>query len=162
MTSSQIPPDAPLSQPHLVADAMMAQQRIRVLVMLVASGAVMAAAWLAHLRFEGTWSFATALAVSWSMVLPEYALNTHATRTGKRNGLTGAQMASVHLSSGVVFIALISVTVLDEAMSLAQGCGLVLMLMAIFLILGPTESKAVPQIQTQANEDHEDGPRLVA
>lgn len=119
-------------------------RRASVLAMLVASGAVMSSAWLMHLRFEATWSFVTALVVSWSMVLPEYALNTHATRTGKRLGLTGAQMASVHLSSGVVFIALISVTVLGERLSIAQLCGLFLMLIAIHLILDPAASQADP------------------
>jgi len=134
--------------------------RARVLVMLVASGAVMSAAWLVHLRFEGTWSFVMALMVSWSMVLPEYALNTHATRTGKRLGLTGAQMASVHLSSGVVFIALISITVLGETLSVAQLCSLVLMLIAIYLILGPDSSERVPGGREDA--DRESRPRVVA
>ena len=127
-------------------------RRAGVLAMLVASGAVMSSAWLMHLRFEATWSFVTALVVSWSMVLPEYALNTHATRTGKRLGLTGAQMASVHLSSGVVFIALISVTVLGERLSIEQLCGLFLMLIAIHLILDPDASERAVEKQSERAE----------
>ena len=33
--------------------------------MLMASAAMMATAWLGHLRFEDEWTFWTALAVSW-------------------------------------------------------------------------------------------------
>ena len=65
-------------------------------VLLLLSSTMMALAWLGHLRFEDTWSFWTALAVSWGLVLPEYALNTAATRWGY-GVYSGAQMASIHL-----------------------------------------------------------------
>lgn len=103
-------------------------------VMLALSAVVMSLAWIGHLRFEKEWSFWMALAASWSLVLPEYALNTAATRWG-HDKYTGAQMASVHLSSGVVCIALVSRFVLGEQFVLSQFIGFTLMILSIMLIL---------------------------
>ncbi len=96
---------------------------------------MMALAWLGHLKFKDTWSFWTALAVSWLIVLPEYLLNVGATRAG--HGLyTGAQMATIHLAGGVVCVAVVSRFVLGEAFGLRQGAGFALLALAIFLIMG--------------------------
>lgn len=103
--------------------------------MLIASSAMMAMAWLGHLRFEGEWSFWTALTVSWLIVLPEYALNTAATRAGYGR-LSGAQMASIHLSSGVICVALVSHIVLDEPLTVRMFLGFATMFVAIILIMG--------------------------
>ncbi len=105
-----------------------------VVAMLMASAAMMSMAWLGHLRFESDWSFWTALAVSWMIVLPEYALNTAATRAGY-GAFSGAQMASVHLSSGVVCVALVSRIVLSEPFTLRMLLGFATMLVAIVLIM---------------------------
>ncbi|MEM6787510.1 MAG: DMT family protein [Myxococcota bacterium] len=104
--------------------------------MLVCSAVMMSLAWLGHLRFEDDWSFWTALAASWSLVLPEYALNTVATRWGY-GYFSGAQMAAVHLSSGVFCVALVSSFVLEEPFTLRQGAGYAVMLIAIALIFSP-------------------------
>ena len=106
-----------------------------VVVMLIASSGMMAMAWLGHLRFEGVWSFWTALVVSWFIVLPEYALNTTATRAGY-GAFSGAQMASIHLSSGVVCVALVSKIVLEEPLTLRMFLGFVTMFVAVLLIMG--------------------------
>ena len=108
--------------------------------MLMASAAMMAMAWLGHLAFEGEWSFWTALIVSWLIVLPEYALNTTATRAGYGT-FSGAQMASIHLSSGVVCVALVSSIVLKEALTLRMLLGLATMFVAILLIMGGPSEK---------------------
>ncbi len=114
-------------------------------VLLILSSVMMALAWLGHLRFEDSWSFWLALGVSWALVLPEYALNTAATRWGY-GVFSGAQMASIHLSSGVVCVALVSHFVLDEVITGRQFLGLGLMLVSISLILSkrpdPEESEA--------------------
>ncbi len=102
--------------------------------LLFLSAVVMALAWLGHLRYEDSWTFWGALVASWSLVLPEYALNTGATRWG-HGRYSGAQMASIHLSSGVVCVALVSHFVLDEVITLRQMAGLALMLVSITLIL---------------------------
>jgi len=107
--------------------------------LLVLSAVTMALAWLGHLRFEDRWSFWVALAVSWALVLPEYALNTAATRWGY-GVFSGAQMASIHLSSGVVCVALVSHFVLGEVITSRQMLGLGLMLVSIFLILSKRPS----------------------
>ena len=111
---------------------------ISVPVMIVASGAFMAVAWLGHLRIKerGFW---VALALSWSIVLPEYILNVAATRYG--HGLyTGAQMGAIHLSAGVVFVSLVSRYVLDEPLNGWQAVGFVLLALGMTLILGARTS----------------------
>ncbi len=95
----------------------------------------MAVAWLGHLRFQEEWSFFTALMVSWLIVLPEYALNTTATRGGYGR-FSGAQMASIHLSSGVICVALVSHFILGETLTLRTLIGFGTMFVAIMLIMG--------------------------
>jgi uncharacterized protein len=112
--------------------------------MLIASSAMMAMAWLGHLRFQEEWSFWTALTVSWLIVLPEYALNTAATRAGY-GSLSGAQMASVHLSGGVVFVALVSLVVLDEPLTPRTLLGFGTMFLAIILIMGGRSDATEPE-----------------
>jgi uncharacterized protein len=51
-------------------------------VLILLSGVFMATAWLAHLRFKDSLGFWSALAISWSLVRPEYALDVFATRLG--------------------------------------------------------------------------------
>ena len=103
--------------------------------MLIASSGMMAMAWLGHLRFEEDWSFWTALGVSWLIVLPEYVLNTAATRAGYR-AFSGAQMACIHLASGVVCVALVSRVVLGEPLTIRMLIGFATMFVAITLIMG--------------------------
>jgi len=102
--------------------------------LILLSGAFMATAWLAHLRFKDSLGFWSALAISWSLVLPEYALNVFATRLGYGT-FTGAQMASIHLCSGVICVALVSRFVLDEALELGQVAGFVLLALGMVLVL---------------------------
>lgn len=108
-------------------------QLLYVPLMLVLAGLLMSFAWIGHLKFK-EWSFWTALAVSWSLVLPEYILNVFATRSGHAT-FTGAQMAAIHLGSGVLCAALISRYYLGEAVSSQQVVGFLLMGVAIVLIL---------------------------
>jgi uncharacterized protein (DUF486 family) len=115
--------------------------------MLIASSAMMAMAWLGHLRFQAEWSFFMALTVSWLIVLPEYALNTAATRAGYGR-LSGAQMASIHLSSGVICVALVSHLVLNEPLTLRMLLGFATMFVAIILIMGKGSS---PTNEEEAN-----------
>ena len=108
---------------------------ILVPILLVLSSTMMAFAWIGHLKWSDTWSFWTALGVSWSIVLPEYILNVSATRMGE--GIySGAQMAAFHLCSGVVCVAFISRFFLQEPMSMRQMLGFGLMCIAIILITG--------------------------
>ena len=107
---------------------------VSVSVMIVASGAFMAVAWLGHLRIKekGFW---VALALSWAIVLPEYVLNVTATRYG--HGLyTGAQMGAIHLCAGVAFVALVSRYVLGEALTGWQAVGFVFLAVGMGLVLG--------------------------
>jgi uncharacterized protein (DUF486 family) len=104
-------------------------------VLLLLSSTMMALAWLGHLRFEHSWSFWTALGASWALVLPEYALNTAATRWGY-GAFSGAQMASIHLSGGVVCVALVSNVVLDEPITGTQIAGYAVLIVAIARIFG--------------------------
>jgi uncharacterized protein (DUF486 family) len=98
------------------------------------SGAFMATAWLAHLRFKDSMGFWSALAMSWAIVLPEYALNVFATRLGFGT-FTGAQMASFHLCSGVVCVALVSRFVLQEPFEGRHLFGFALLTAGMLLVL---------------------------
>jgi uncharacterized protein (DUF486 family) len=97
------------------------------------SSALMALAWLGHLRFRDQIGFWVALGASWLLVLPEYVMNVAATRYGY-DTYSGAQMASFHLSFGVVCVALVSRYVLNERISALQLFGFGLLAVSILLI----------------------------
>lgn len=96
----------------------------------------MATAWLAHLRFRNSVPFWAALAASWCLVLPEYALNVFATRWGYGT-FSGAQMAAIHLCSGVVCVTLVSRYVLGETIGLRHAAGFALLAAGMILLLRP-------------------------
>jgi uncharacterized protein (DUF486 family) len=106
---------------------------ILVPLMLLTAGLLMSFAWIGHLKFK-SWNFLTALAVSWLLVLPEYILNVFSVRWG-REVFSGAQMAAIHLGSGVLWVTLIAKMFLGETFSWSQGAGFALMGIAIGLIL---------------------------
>ena len=112
-------------------------KRTLVPLMIVLSGAFMASAWLAHLRFRDRIGFASALVASWAIVLPEYALNVAATRYGYGT-FTGAQMAAVHLCSGVVCVTLVSRFLLGEALVGRHIVGFAFLTVGMFLLLRQT------------------------
>lgn len=103
--------------------------------MIFLSGGFMAVAWLAHLRIRD-FGFWQALGMSWSIVLPEYVLNVVATRYGYGT-FTGAQMASFHLCSGVICVALVSRYILGEPIAQRQIAGFVLLAAGMLLVLQP-------------------------
>jgi uncharacterized protein (DUF486 family) len=109
-------------------------KRFVVPLLIAGSGAFMATAWLAHLRFKDRLTFWSAMVVSWAIVLPEYALNVWATRWGYGT-YTGAQMAAVHLCSGVVCVTLVSRFVLGERLEGRHLVGFVLLALGMVLLL---------------------------
>ena len=109
-------------------------KRFLVPLMIATSGAFMASAWLAHLRYRDRIGFGAALLVSWAIVLPEYALNVAATRLGYGT-FTGAQRAAFHLAAGVVFVTLVSRFVLGESVGLRQMAGFALLTAGMLLLL---------------------------
>lgn len=111
-------------------------------VMLILSSAIMAVAWLGHLKYKEDLSFLMASLFAWLLVLPEYLLNVSAIRWGV--GIyEPSEMAAMNLSSGIVFIALVSHFVLGEELSTQKYFGFGLMIIAMILISGSksTESK---------------------
>ena len=110
-------------------------QTLVVPAMLMLSAVMMSVAWLGHLRFRDSWTFMAALTMSWLLVLPEYVLNTAATRMG-HGEWSGAQMAAIHLASGVVCVALVSRFMLNEVLTVQQWLGFGMMVVAVFLIVG--------------------------
>lgn len=108
--------------------------RVWVPAMIFLSGAFMSVAWLGHLKIRHR-SFWLALAMSWLIVLPEYLLNVSATRRGIGT-FTGAQMASFHLCSGVVCVALVSRFLLGESLGIWQIVGFAFLAVGMALILG--------------------------
>ncbi|MEM1180317.1 MAG: DMT family protein [Acidobacteriota bacterium] len=101
--------------------------------MLFCSSAVMATAWLGHLQFKESLSFLAATALAWMLVLPEYALNIKALRTGYPR-LSGGQMGAIRLCSGVVCIALVSRYGLGEEIGVQKLLGFGLMLVGMLLV----------------------------
>jgi len=111
----------------------MSLKTILVPLMLLTAGLLMSFAWIGHLKFKSL-TFLTALAMSWSLVLPEYILNVFSVRWG-RGTFSGAQMAAIHLGSGVVCVVLIARLFLGETLSWSQLAGFALMGIALSLIL---------------------------
>ncbi len=101
--------------------------------MIFLSGGFMATAWLAHLRFKEL-TFWSALAASWAIVLPEYVLNVYATRLGYGTW-TGAQMATIHLCSGVICVALVARYILGEPIDVRQILGFAFLAVGMVLVL---------------------------
>ena len=114
---------------------------ILVPLMLTLSSSMMAFAWIGHLRWEKTWSFWAALGFSWLIVLPEYILNVSATRWGKGT-FTGAQMASINLCTGVLFITILSHYFLKEPFLPRHILGFCLMAFSLVLVLQPAAAAA--------------------
>jgi uncharacterized protein (DUF486 family) len=111
-----------------------ALKRVLVPALIFASGGIMAAAWLGHLRWKSSIGFWAALLASWCLVLPEYALNVFATRWGY--GLfSGAQMAAIHLASGVLCVALVSRFVLGEELTFRHAAGFSFLAVGMVLLL---------------------------
>ena len=100
--------------------------------LLLISSAIMAFAWLGHIRFRHK-GFALALVASWVMVLPEYLLNVTAFRWGS-DTYTGAQMAAFNMAAGVVCVALVARWFLRERIRPRQWLGFGLMVVAIALL----------------------------
>ena len=103
--------------------------------MLISSSAIMAMAWLGHLKYKEDLSFMMASLFAWLLVLPEYLLNVSAIRWGV-GVYQPSEMAAMNLSSGIVFIALVSHYFLGEELSTQKYIGFGLMIIAMVLISG--------------------------
>ncbi len=104
-------------------------------ILLFCSSVLMAFAWLGHIRFR-QYRYATALLVSWFLVLPEYVLNIVAFRWG-HGTFTGGGMAAMNLGFGVICVALVARYFLGEILNRRQIAGFVIMTLAVFLVLYP-------------------------
>jgi uncharacterized protein (DUF486 family) len=105
-------------------------------IMLILSSAIMAMAWLGHLKYKEDLSFLSAALFAWLLVLPEYILNVSAIRWGV-GFYKPSEMAAINLSSGIIFIALVSHFVLGEELTIQKYIGFGLMIIAMVLISEP-------------------------
>lgn len=137
----------PIPHPPEPTDAS-AQHTFWVPLMLVASSAIMALAWLGHIRFKDDLPLITATLLAWLLVLPEYGLNIGALRMGYGR-YTGGQMAAFRLCSGVVWIAIVSRVVLDEPLTSFKLFGFGLMCVSMWLI---SSSQGQPSTQLAEEE----------
>lgn len=112
--------------------------KLLVPIMLILSSAIMAMAWLGHLKYKEDLSFLSAALFAWLLVLPEYILNVSAIRWGI-GVYQPSEMAAMNLSSGVIFIALVSHFFLGEELTTQKYIGFGLMIIAMVLI---SESKS--------------------
>ncbi|MGB1102872.1 MAG: DMT family protein [Crocinitomicaceae bacterium] len=110
--------------------------------MLILSSAIMAMAWLGHLKFKEDLSFMAAALSAWLLVLPEYLLNVSAIRWGV-GVYQPSEMAAMNLSSGIVFIALVSNFFLGEEITTQKYIGFGLMIVAMILISESKPSKTI-------------------
>lgn len=106
---------------------------ITVPLMLLCSSAIMATAWLGHLRYKEDLTFLMATLFAWCLVLPEYALNILALRIGYKE-FTGGQMGAFRLCTGVFCIAMVSIYVLGEHMTMQKVIGFAIMGLSMILI----------------------------
>jgi uncharacterized protein (DUF486 family) len=104
--------------------------------MLTLSSAIMAMAWLGHLKYKEDLSFLTAALLAWLLVLPEYLLNVSAIRWGV-GVYQPSEMGAMNLSSGIVFVALVSNYFLGEELTIQKYIGFGLMIIAMILIAEP-------------------------
>lgn len=111
--------------------------------MLLFSSAIMATAWLGHLRYKEDLTFWMATLFAWLLVLPEYALNIMALRLGYRK-FTGGQMGAFRLCTGVVCIAFVSHYVLGEQLTTQKLLGFGVMAFSMILI-SSSDSRGVKQ-----------------
>lgn len=102
----------------------------------------MAMAWLGHLKFKEDLSFMAAALSAWLLVLPEYLLNVSAIRWGV-GVYQPSEMAAMNLSSGIVFIALVSNFFLGEEITTQKYIGFGLMIVAMILISESKPSKTI-------------------
>ena len=112
--------------------------------MLIVSSAIMAMAWLGHLKYKEDWSFLLASLIAWLFVLPEYILNISAIRWGVGT-YQPSEMGAMNLASGVVFIALVSHFDLGEELTTQKYIGFGLMIIAMILISESKSSKSKNQ-----------------
>ena len=101
--------------------------------MLFSSSAIMATAWLGHLRFKEDLTFLMAALLAWLLVLPEYALNIKALRIGYGT-FTGGQMGAFRLCTGVACIAFVSHYILGEHIASQKILGFGIMTISMVLI----------------------------
>jgi uncharacterized protein (DUF486 family) len=101
--------------------------------MLTASSALMAFAWLGHIRFRNR-SYLAALLFSWILVLPEYILNVVAIRWG-HGTFTGGAMAAFNLTAGVLCVALVAQMFLGEKISKRRWLGFAVLAFAAVLVI---------------------------
>lgn len=104
--------------------------------MLTLSSAIMAMAWLGHLKYKEDLSFLSAAIFAWLLVLPEYILNVLAIRWGI-GVYQPSEMGAMNLSSGIIFIALVSHFFLGEELTTQKYLGFALMIIAMVLISEP-------------------------
>jgi uncharacterized protein (DUF486 family) len=102
-------------------------------ILMILASTLMAFAWLAHLRFHAK-PYLLALGVSWLLVFPEYVVNVTAIRWGIGT-YTGGEMAAMHLSAGVICVALVARFFLGERLERRQIAGFVLMTIGVALVV---------------------------
>ena len=105
----------------------------------------MAMAWLGHLKYKEDLSFMMAALFAWILVLPEYLLNVSAIRWGV-GVYQPSEMAAMNLSSGIVFIAIVSHFFLDEEISTQKYIGFGLMIISMVLISDSKSAKTKKEI----------------
>ncbi len=115
-------------------------RKIFIPIMLIVSSAIMAMAWLGHLKYKEDLSFAMATLFAWLLVLPEYILNVSAIRWGI-GVYQPSEMGAMNLSSGIVFIALVSHFFLGEELTVQKYIGFGLMIVAMVLISEPKKAE---------------------
>lgn len=113
--------------------------------MLILSSAIMAMAWLGHLKYKEDLTFWMATLYAWLLVFPEYLLNVSAIRWGV-GVYKPSEMGAINLSSGIVFIALVSHFFLGEEITAQKYLGFGLMILAMFLISEPKQNKKLKEL----------------
>lgn len=106
---------------------------LRTTLLLFASNTFMTFAWYGHLRFKSSplW---IAIAVSWLIALPEYALQVPANRFGYLGGMTGYQLKVLQEAVTLVVFVVFAWLALGETPTWRHALAFVLVICAVALV----------------------------
>ena len=114
----------------------MTRDLLRTIALLTLSSSFMTVAWYGHLKFKGA-SLLTAVALSWLIALPEYALQVPANRWGHAS-LSAPQLKILAEAVAIAVFLAFNALYLKEALRWNQLAGFALVLAGLALALRPS------------------------
>ena len=121
---------------------------MRTVLLLIASNAFMTAAWYGHLKFRD-WPLLLAIAVSWLIALPEYALQVPANRWGYGQ-FTATQLKIIQEAISLSVFVVFAWWYLGEPPTWRTAVAGLLIVAAVALIRSGGDARSVPPVTPTA------------